>query len=117
MSKLFKSGGSGYKILRIHQEKTESLVNQGLYSYGKLKKKKRKNIKENINITRLNKKREKEAINLTKRLYLQVYTSRFIIKEIEARDYSKDGILRHSRKSVMSVLWDLFRKYGSPIII
>lgn len=42
MSKLFKSGGSGYKILRIHQEKTESLVNQGLYSYGKLKKKRGK---------------------------------------------------------------------------
>ena len=46
MSKLFKSGGSGFKLLRAYQEKIESLVNQGLHSYGNRNTKKSKKVKK-----------------------------------------------------------------------
>lgn len=123
MSRLFKSGGSGYSILKIHQEKIDSLVNQGMYSYDipkvkevedkNKKEKKKKNVnvnvklidnKKDININLLNKKREEEALGIIKRLHSRRYTCRAIARELEKKGYTTGGIPMYSQKNIMSIL-------------
>lgn len=134
MSRLFKTGGSGYNILKIHQEKIESLVNQGLHSYDNPniknvedKKKKRKAKKKgtgvklikggrSLDVKFLNKKREEEVLKIIEKLYLQRYTCRAITKELEIKGYTTGKRSMYSQEKVKSILINLFRKHKIRII-